>query len=194
MRRLLATALVFSAFSVSGCVPLVLGGAATGGVMAAQDRGFEQGVDDNEIAFEINRKLAQKDNELFKRVSTQVRSGRVVLTGFVRNEQDSADVSRIAWTVSGVKQVDNELQVGAPTTFAEKTSDTFITTKVRTQITADEAVSGINYSIKTIRGTVYLSGTARNQAELDRVVAHARGVSGVRNVVSNVQVKSTSQQ
>jgi osmotically-inducible protein OsmY len=32
-------------------------------------------------------------------------------------------------------------------------------------------------------------GTARDQAELDRVIAHARDVSGVRNVVSYVEVK-----
>lgn len=192
MRRLAASAFVAAALGISGCVPVVLGAGATGAVMASQDRGLEQGVDDNEISLEINRKLAEKDGELFKRVSTQVHDGRVVLTGFVRNEQDSAAVSKVAWSVGGVKQVDNELQTGNPTSFSEKADDSLITTKLRTALIADGAVSSINYSIKTIRGTVYLSGLAQNQDELNRVINHARGVSGVRNVVSNVELKKTA--
>ena len=35
---------------LSACVPVVLGAGATGVVMASQDRGLEQGIDDNEIA------------------------------------------------------------------------------------------------------------------------------------------------
>lgn len=190
MRHLAASAVIIAAFCASGCIPIVVGAGATGAVMASQDRGLEQGVDDNEISFEINRKLAAKDSNLFKRVSTQVRAGRVVLTGFVNNEQDSAAVSKVAWSVGGVKQVDNELQTGNPTSFSEKADDSLITTKLRTTLLADSGVASINYSIKTIRGTVYLSGIAQNQAELNRVISHARGVSGVRNVVSNVQVKS----
>lgn len=191
MRHLTASAIIISALSISGCVPVILGAGATGAVMASQDRGLEQAVDDNEISFEINRKLAEKDEELFKRVSTQVHNGRVVLTGFVRNEQDSAIASKVVWSVGGVKQVDNELQTGNPTSFSEKADDSIITTKLRAKLTADSAISSINYSIKTIRGTVYLSGIAQNQAELNRVMGYARGVSGVRNVVSNVQVKSS---
>lgn len=178
--------------SLGACVPVVLGAGATGVVMASQDRGLEQGIDDNEISFEINRKLAAEDTELFKRVSTQVRRGRVVLTGFVRNEDDSARVSKIVWSVGGVKQVDNELQTGQPTSFAEKADDSIITTKLRALITGDSAVKSINYSIKTVRGTIYLSGLAANDAELKRVIGHARSVSGVRNVVSNVDVKPQS--
>jgi osmotically-inducible protein OsmY len=190
MRHLAAAALIAGGLCITGCVPVLVGAGATGAVMASQDRGLEQGVDDNEISLEINRKLAAKDGELFKRVSTQVQNGRVVLTGFVRNEMDSAAASKVAWSVGGVKQVDNELQTGNPTSFSEKADDSLITTKLRATLLADGAVASINYSIKTIRGTVYLSGIAQNRDELNRVMAHARGVSGVRNVVSNVQVKS----
>ena len=177
--------------ALPACVPVVLGAGATGAVMASQDRGLEQGINDNEISFEINRRLAAKDSELYKRVSTQVRHGRVVLTGFVRNDEDAALVSKIAWGVDGVTQVDNELQTGKPTSLAEKADDTIITTKLRAKLTGDSAISSLNYSIKTVRGTVYLSGLAASDAELKRVIGHARGVSGVRNVVSNVDIKKS---
>ena len=177
--------------ALPACVPVVLGAGATGVVMASQERGLEQGITDNEISFEINRRLAAKDGELYKRVSTQVRHGRVVLTGFVRNDEDAALVSKIAWGVDGVTQVDNELQTGKPTSLAEKADDTIITTKLRAKLTGDSAISSLNYSIKTVRGTIYLSGLAASDAELKRVIGHARGVSGVRNVVSNVDIKKS---
>ena len=193
MRPILRPAILLAGLallpSLCACVPVVIGAGATGAVMASQDRGLEQGIDDNEISFEINRRLAARDEELFKRVSTQVRHGRVVLTGFVRNEADSATVSKVAWSVDGVKQIDNELQTGTPTSFSEKADDTLITTKLRTALIGDSAVASLNYSIKTVRGTVYLSGLAANDAELRRVIAHARDISGVRNVVSNVDIK-----
>lgn len=191
-RRTLVGVTLLSALCASACVPLVIGAGATGGVMAAQDRGLEQGVNDNEIAFEINRKLAEKDSKLFRRVSTQVSHGRVVLLGFVEKPEDRAAATKVAWAVGGVKQVIDELQVGKGRSFSESTDDTLITTKLRAAITGDNRIVSINYSLETLRGTVYLMGIAQDQAELNRVIAHARGISGVRNVISNVQVKSSA--
>jgi len=190
MRHYAAVALILSASSLGGCVPLVVGAGATAGVVAAQDRGFEQAVDDNEIAFEINRKLIARDSKLFSRVSTQVSKGRVVLNGFVANPEDRITAMKIAWSVSGVREVLDELQVGKPLSFSERTSDALITTKLRARLTGDNSISSINYSIETLRGTVYLMGIAQDSAELNRVIAHARDVSGVRNVVSNVEIKT----
>lgn len=192
MRYWLAGVALLSAVSASGCVPLVLGGAATGGVMAAQDRGLEQGVNDNEIAFEINRKLADKDADLFRRISTQISHGRVVLIGAVAKPEDRPTAVQIVRGVSGVKEVIDEMTVGNARSFSESTDDTVISTKLRAQITGDNKIVSINYSIETFRGTVYLMGIAQDQEELDRVMAHARDVSGVRNVVSNVQLKSAA--
>ncbi|MGV8997587.1 MAG: BON domain-containing protein [Parvibaculaceae bacterium] len=177
--------------ALPACVPLAVGAGATGVAMASQDRGLEQGIDDNQIGLEISRRLADKSSDLYSRVSTQVRSGRVVLTGFVKSDEDAAMVSKIVWGIEGVKQVDNELQTGSPTTFTEKADDSLITTKLRTALTTDSKISSLNYSIKTVRGTVYLSGRAANSDELTRVIGHAREIKGVRNVVSNVEVSGT---
>lgn len=190
MRRLAIGAALLPLLALPGCVAAVAGAGATGAVMAAQDRGLEQGIDDNEIAFEINRKLAAKDAALFQRVSTQISHGRVVLIGTVAKPEDRIAAAGIARGVGGVKQVINELQVATPPSFSERTGDTLITTKLRAAITGDGDISSINYSIETVRGTVYLMGVARDRSELDRVVAHARTISGVRNVISNVEVKS----
>ena len=40
-----------------------------------------------------------------------------------------------------------------------------------------------------VNGIVYLIGIAQNQKELDRVIAHARDINYVRNIISHVRVK-----
>lgn len=186
--RMSLTALVLAALTLGGCVPLVVGAGGAAAVGASQDRGLEQAVDDNQISFEINRKLLAEDSNLYKGVATQVRNGRVLLSGIVPKPEDRVTVTRIVWTIGGVREVINELQVGESAGFVQAMNDTAITTKLRARLTGDSNVSGINYSIETVRGIVYLMGTARDRAELDRVIAHARDVSGVRNVVSYVEV------
>ena len=47
----------------------------------------------------------------------------------------------------------------------------------------------INYSVETVNGTVYLLGIAQDEAELVRVIEHARGIEDVKQVVSHVVVK-----
>jgi len=177
------------ALALGGCVPLVAGAGGAAAVGASQDRGLEQAVDDNEIAFEINRKLLAQHSNLYSGVSTQVRKGRVLLTGRVPAQEDRIAVTRLVWSIGGVKEVINELNVGKEGSFSQSVSDTTISTKLRARLTGDKNVSGINYSIETVDGVVYLMGTALDRAELDRVIAHARDINGVRNVVSYVEVK-----
>lgn len=184
--------LALGASTVGGCVPLIAGAGGAAAVGASQDRGLEQAVDDNEIAFEINRKLLGERSDLYSGVSTQVRKGRVLLTGRVPKQEDRIAVTRIVWSIGGVREVINELAVGKEGTFTQSVNDTAISTKLRARLTGDSKVGGINYSIETVNGTVYLMGTARDRAELDRVIAHARDISGVRNVVSYVEVKDRS--
>jgi len=177
------------ALALGGCVPLVAGAGGAAAVGASQDRGLEQVVDDNEIAFEINRKLLAQHSNLYSGVSTQVRKGRVLLTGRVPAQEDRIAVTRLVWSIGGVKEVINELHVGKEGSFSQSVSDTTISTRLRARLTGDSNVSGINYSIETVDGVVYLMGTALDRAELDRVMAHARDIKGVRNVVSYVEVK-----
>ncbi|MEX2250362.1 MAG: BON domain-containing protein [Parvibaculum sp.] len=188
MRRAWAV-LILAVVGLGGCVPLVAGAGGAAAVGVSQERGLEQAVDDNEISFEINRKLLAEDSDLYKGVATQVHNGRVLLSGIVAKPEDRVTVARIVWTIGGVKEVMNELQVGESAGFARALSDTTITTKLRTRLTGDRDISGINYSIETVHGVVYLIGTALDRAELDRVLAHARDISGVRNVVSYIEVR-----
>jgi hyperosmotically inducible periplasmic protein len=72
----------------------------------------------------------------------------------------------------------------------EAVSDTWITTKVKGEFAKDKDVSATHIHVKTTEGVVTLSGTAKNQAEIDKATDVANKIKGVKSVVNNVQLKS----
>lgn len=71
----------------------------------------------------------------------------------------------------------------------EYVDDAAITTKIKSVMIADTAVSALHISVKTVKGVVHLTGTADTKAEADKAEAIARGVPGVISVVNDIHVK-----
>jgi hypothetical protein len=61
---------------------------------------------------------------------------------------------------------------------------------VRSELVLDPDIRSGNYTIDTAGRSVYLIGSARSQAELDRATQIARYVPGVKRVVSYVEIRS----
>ena len=72
----------------------------------------------------------------------------------------------------------------------EYLDDSAITTKIKTKLLGDPVVSGFAVSVETFRGRVVLSGFVNSQTQVDRAVALAREVPGVREVQSALVIKS----
>ena len=172
-----------------GCVSLAVGGAAAGGVAAVEERSLGTQIDDRGLYLKINDKLLNKDAVLFRKVNVEVNEGRVLLTGNVTKPEDRVTAADLSWEVLGVKEVLNELVVTDRTELRDFPKDTWITTQLKTRLLGDSHVLQVNYSIETINGVIYLLGIAQSQDELDRVVNHARNISGVQKVVSYVRLK-----
>ncbi|TDK23224.1 BON domain-containing protein [Luteimonas aestuarii] len=60
--------------------------------------------------------------------------------------------------------------------------DTWITTKVKASLLANQDVSGLDISVETVNGVVTLTGEVDTQAEADRAVAVAGEIEGVTRV------------
>jgi osmotically-inducible protein OsmY len=163
---------------------------ATGGRMAMQDRGIAAGIDDNAIALGINHAWLENDPAIFRLIDTTIHEGRVLLTGSVRYPQTRIQAVRLVWTVPGVKEVIDEITVTDQRTLLDAPVDAWINARLRAALVFDPAVNAVNFSFDTVNRTVYLLGIARSQAELDSVLSIARGIGGVREVVSHVRLLS----
>lgn len=194
--RRFALALTAGALLVSGltaCVPLVVGGAAAAGVgMVATDRRSSGAqVDDQAIELRAGARVREISNDNMN-VSVTSFNRQVLLTGTVGSEADKRRVEDVVKRVDNVRSVVNELIVGPPTSFQERSNDTFITGKVKASLLDAKDIFANSFKVVTERGTVYLLGIATRR-ETDRATDIARGVSGVNKVVRVVEIVSEAE-
>ena len=143
----------------------VVGAGATVGVAAAQERGLKGRAKD-------------------------LRIEALVLTKYLNVGLKLSDKAvRLAWSVAGVTDVINEIQLEKGATVTDYAHDTWITTKLKSKLAFDKDILAINYAIETVNRTVYLIGIAQDQSELARVMAHANSISRVINVVNHVKLR-----
>jgi osmotically-inducible protein OsmY len=176
---------------LSGCVvPIVAGGAATAGYAASQERGISGQISDVAISAQIAQKWREYNPEMAHQLTLDVYQGRVLIVGPVSNPEYADEAVKRAWQVEGVKEVNHDIEVSSRQTFGDEVRDSFTTKKLESRLLLDSQVRSLNYSITTVNGTIYLMGSARSQAELDRVVDYARNLSDVRKVMSYVKIRS----
>lgn len=188
-RACLSIAVVLVVASVlSGCAGAVIGAGATAATAAMEERGISGVASDTATATQIRGKLVERGGNLALRVGVEVYGKRALLTGIVDSEQDRADAVRLAWSVEGIEDVLNEIEIGDPS-LLENARDGLITARLFGRMTGDAEILAINYSIETVNGVIYLIGTAQSADELKRVINHAREVKNARRVVNHVRVK-----
>ena len=171
------------------CTPVgtVIGASARAGIALAEERPINTLINDTAIMVEVNtRLLSASFEELFWTVNTIVFEGRVLLTGWVATNALRDQVNEIVWTIDGVREVLNELNIGEGDNIADTVRDKLITASLRSKILGDQKVAGINYKINTHNRVIYLIGVARTQDERNLVIAHAREVRYVRELVNYV--------
>ena len=175
--------------ALSGCVAAAVGGAAATGAALTQERSLGSAISDFNVQARIEKKLLEHSRDTFRKVDTEVVEGRVLLTGRVSTREERVEAAAIAWSTQGVREVVNELEVGKSRGFGGYSRDAWISTKIEARLLGDAGVEQENYSIETVNRKVYIFGIAQDEAELDRVIVHCRGVRGVRRVVPHVRMK-----
>ena len=185
-------------FCISSCVPLLIGGggaaAITGGRLIAQEKTVGESLSDTTIWTKIKTKLSNRgiDNLVTGSINIEVNEGRVLLTGTVEDKNNIITILKVCWSVNGVKEVINELQIAGEKDkpgMLVKASDAWITTKIKGKFLASKKVFSINYTVETIEGVVYLFGISQSQTELDDAIDLVSATNGVKKIISYVRVK-----
>jgi len=71
----------------------------------------------------------------------------------------------------------------------EYVDNSVITSKIKSQLAADDFLKSFDISVETYKGSVQLSGFVDSQKAVDKAGQIARGVDGVKSVKNNLKVK-----
>lgn len=172
---------------LQGCAPAVVAGGATGAAVANDTRTAGTFIEDQAIETKSWSNL-RGDKEINDTAHVNVTSYNMIV--LVSGEAPTAEIkNRIIDIVRGVEKVSHvydELTIAAPSSLVSRTSDTLITSKVKTKLLTLEDFDGTRVKVVTEKGVVYLMGMLTH-AEADRVTEAARKVGGVQKVVKLMQ-------
>ena len=124
-----------------------------------------------------------------------VTGGEVTLRGKADSEAQKQLTSEYAEDVSGVKDVDNKMTVTkshkSHRTIGEKIDDASITTQVRMSLLFHHGTDVFDTKVSTSKGVVTLSGTAKNQAEIDLATKRVGDIHGVESVNNQMTIEAS---
>lgn len=168
---------------LGGCAAAVGAGAAAGAAVFYDRRTTGTLIDDEVIEFRSINALRQ-NSELWDQSHINVTSFNniVLLTG---ETPDESLRQRAAEAVSGlekVRKVHNEIVVAAPSSMISRSSDTWITGKVKTLLLNARKLDATRVKVVTENGIVYLMGLV-TRFEADAATDVTRQVRGVQRVV-----------
>jgi len=123
-------------------------------------------------------------------IKIQSKNGAVTLTGTVSEESHKKLARDTVAGLSGVKTVDNRLEVKG--SLAAENSDAWLITKVKTTLLFHRSVSASATEVDVKDGIVTLRGDAADQAQKDLTTEYAKDVDGVKDVKNEMVVSTSS--
>lgn len=191
--KLLAIAAVIGASgTLAGCAPVIIGGAAaTTAIVATDRRTVGQQVSDKEINLKVDNEMSIKFGKT-ARINASSYDGVVLLTGDAFSEKIRGEAAAIAAAVPQVKSVINRLHIGPLSSFSQITSDTWLSSKVKTTLLTTKDVPYGAIVVTVERGDVYLQGLV-TQTEADKIAEVTATVSGVKNVYTLFNIMTPEQ-
>jgi osmotically-inducible protein OsmY len=170
---------------LSACVPVVAGGAAAGGLMAADRRSSGAYIEDQEIELKASKAI---DDSLKANVHANVTSfnRHVLITGEVSNDANKAKAESLVKPIQNVNSINNQLVVGSNTSIGSRSNDAYITSKVKTKFLTENKFPANYVKVVTENGTVFLMGLVTHK-EGDDATEIARTVTDVKKVVKDFE-------
>lgn len=185
----LCTAL--AAGALSGCAPLLIGGAMVGGTMMAIDRRTSgTQIEDQSIEFKSMSRV--RELALTARVNVTSYNRVVLISGEVAREADKVAIEQLVSRVDQVRSVVNELAVMEPASVGTRTQDGILSGKVKASFVDAKDLQAQAAKVITERGIVYLMGRV-TEREAARFADVARSVNGVAKVVRVFEIVSEAE-
>ncbi len=168
------------ATALSGCFPLVAGGMAGGAMVIADRRNPGTQAIDRGIQLEAESFLIKNYGDNVH-VNVTVFNRRVLLTGETRTEGLKLEVANKVKAMKNVADVYNELVAAPLSALSARANDSYLTTRIKGSMIAQEGVPSNSMRVVTEASKVYLMGIV-TEAEAERAVNIARSIPGVKQV------------
>jgi len=162
-------------------------------------KGVSIGFDPRTVGMQIDDTIMQKnlvarltltEKKYFLFIQIEVLDGRIFLTGKVNEPEEKIKITKLAWETKGVRSVKNAIEINGQSNFKSTAKDILITSQLRTALIFDKLIKSGNYTLETINKKIYIFGIAMNEEEKKEVIAEAKNIYDVNEVIPTIYLVS----
>jgi len=163
---------------------LIASGCGTIYSAAVDERNVSTIADDTTIKGAIVKKFIDDDQIKSLDISTGCYRGHVYLVGEYDKAVQKERAIKIAKSVEGVKSVTTYLLPKKKGDLCGTGDNLKMAGKVKVKLIEDKDIWSTNIDVKSVQCNVVLYGLVGSQNEINKAIAHAKSVEGVRSVKS----------
>jgi osmotically-inducible protein OsmY len=169
---------------ITGCVTAAaVGAAGTAAASNADRRTLGTQIDDKTITARVSTAINKiQDVEENADISVHVYNSQVLLTGQARTQALIDEASKATESVPQVSKIHNQIRLGEPIPATSTLNDIWLSTKIRTMMTADRGVPMLKLDLIVEDSEVFIMGQLTKQ-EATATVELVRNVEGVTKVI-----------
>ena len=172
---------------LQSCAPPIIGGVgAIAFSSSAQEKGLGTSINDKVIYIKLRNAIYDWDPSVSEQVSISVDNGSILVTGQLDNVDKKINLTKVIWEISGVKEVNNKVQISETNNFKNIAKDLASLGEIRARLMASKELNSLNFSIDVVNNIAYISGIASSEEEIaivTQIAKNARFIKEVQNFV-----------
>ncbi len=186
----LFVAILISSF-LSGCGVLAVGGVVAGTSVLADRRSPAVQAIDKGIELEAGNALAKRYGD-DAHINITSFNQKVLLTGEVKDADIKGQAGAYVKAMKNARSVFNELAIGPNSTFTARANDSYLESKIKTQMIFTDKLPSNSMAIVAEGSSVYLMGMlTQNEAAIAKKLTS--NISGVKDVYAYFDIISDTE-
>ena len=143
-------------------------------------------IDDTIMQKNLTARMTLANKKYFLYIQSEVRDGRIFLTGKVDEPEEKIKITKMAWETKGVRAVENAITIKGQSNFKSTAKDILITSQLRTALIFNKKTKARNYTLETINKNIYIFCIAMNAEEKKEVINEANKIYDVEKIFPSI--------
>ena len=173
---------------VNSCTIVLSTAGSLVGNATTSSRGFSGTVEDTYLMSKIVSKITLMKLSNFSNITVSVTNGKVLLAGNIENHEKRLELTKKVWWIDGVEEVYNELEIGSPISFSEKTEDFIFEATIEKRLLFEPGIYTNNYSVDVVNGNVYVMGISSDIEEKTKVENFLNKMNDIEKLILLVDI------
>ena len=188
MKKIISFTFLF--FLIASCSKSSLSTFGRGVSIGFDPRTVGMQIDDTIMQKNLVARLTLSEKKYFLTIQVEIIDGQIFLTGKVDEPEEKIKITKLAWETKGVRSVKNAIAIKGQSNFKSTAKDILITSQLRTGLIFNKIIKSGNYTLETINRRVYIFGIAMDDEEKKEVIAEAKKIYDVEDVIPTIYLVS----